>query len=453
MGPSQCGVVFNKDCSQEHLAKERFKVIFEGCLSLSYMDRVVSLLGLFVFVGIAYLLSVDRTAIRWRTLLWGIALQFGVGVVILRLPGGYAAFKFIGDRVGDFLNFSDAGARFVFGDSFQDHLIAFKVMPTIIFFCSFITILYYYGILQRVVRWLAALMVRSMGTSGGESLSCAANIFVGPVEAPLLIKPYVKEMTLSELHAVMTGGFATIAGGVMAAYISFGISAEHLIAASVMSAPAALAISKVMYPETEKSLTVGTNINTEVEQPYINVIDAVTSGASEGMKLVLNIIAMLIAFLALVAAFNGLLGWVGGLIGLPQLSLEWLFSLVLAPVAWLMGVPWADARQVAILLGKKTILNEFIAYLDLRTLAQNAQTIAAGKAAPGSLPTISERSQIISTYALCGFSSISAIGIQIGGIGAIAPERQHDLARLGVRAMIGGSLACFMTACVAGILL
>lgn len=409
------------------------------------MERAISALGLVVFVGLSYAFSINRRAIKWRLVLWGIALQLIFALLILKTTVGFAVFKFLGDIVSQFLNFSDAGAKFVFGDNFEEHFVAFKVLPTIIFFSSFITVLYHYGILQQVVKSVAWLMMKTMKTSGAESLSCAANIFVGQTEAPLLIKPYIATMTQSELHAVMTGGFATIAGGVMAAYISFGVSAEHLIAASVMSAPAALAVSKLLFPETEKSLTAGV-VQIEVERTTANVIDAAAVGASEGMKLALNVGAMLIAFLGLLALVNALLGWMGARFGLPQLSLEWIFSYLLAPVAWLMGVPWADCGQVGVLLGKKTILNEFIAYLDLKTLIDNGRKSA-------SLPTISERSQIITTYALCGFSNIGSIGIQIGGIGGIAPERQADLALLGVRAMIAGSLACFMTAAIAGMLL
>lgn len=402
------------------------------------MERLISLFGLVVFVGLCYVFSVDRRAVKWPPVLWGIALQLVFGILILKTTPGLAVFKFWGDLVTQFLNFSDAGAKFLFGDNFADHFIAFKVLPTIIFFSSFISLLYHYGILQRVVQVVAWGMIKTMKTSGAETLSCAANIFIGQTEAPLLIKPYLATMTLSELHAVMTGGFATIAGGVMAAYISFGIPAEHLIAASVMSAPAALAISKLLYPETEKSLTAG-NIELKVEQVYANAVDAAASGATDGLKLAANVAAMLIAFLGLLAFFNALLGWLGGLINLPQLSLEWIFSYLMAPVAWLMGVPWADCGKVGMILGKKTILNEFIAYLDLMELVKQK--------------AISERSQIISIYALCGFSNIGSIGIQIGGIGALAPQRQADLARLGLRAMIAGSVACFMTACIAGMLL
>jgi len=402
------------------------------------MERVISLLGLLIFVIISYGFSVNRRAVRWRPVLWGIALQFIFAVFILKTALGLAIFQFLGDVVSGFLNFSDVGAKFVFGDKFAEHLIAFKVLPTIVFFSSFIALLYHYGILQKVVQWVAWGMVRTMKTSGSETLSCAANIFVGQTEAPLIIKPFLETLTMSELHAVMTGGFATIAGGVMAGYISFGVPAEHLIAASVMSAPAALAISKIFYPETEKSVTAG-EVTLKVEKVYANAVDAAATGARDGGILALNVAAMLIAFLGLLAMLNGFLGWVGSGFGLPQLSLEWVLSFVMWPVAWLMGIPLADCGQVGVLLGKKTILNEFIAYLDLKNLMEKK--------------AISERAIIITTYALCGFSNIGSIGIQIGGIGGIAPLRQADLARLGFRAMIAGSIACFMTACIVGILL
>ncbi|MBO0350682.1 NupC/NupG family nucleoside CNT transporter [Phormidium pseudopriestleyi FRX01] len=402
------------------------------------MERGISLLGLITFVGISYALSVNREAIRWRTVLWGISLQLFFALFILRTAPGLALFKFLGARVNDFLNFADVGSAFVFGENFKEHFFAFKILPTIIFFSAGITLLYHYGILQRVVQGVAWVMMRTMKTSGAESLSSAANIFVGQLEAPMLIKPYIAAMTNSELHAVMTGGFATIAGGVLAAYISFGIPVEHLLSASVMSAPASLAVSKLLYPETEKSSTAG-QIEINRESPYVNAIDAITSGAIEGLKLALNVAAMLIAFLGLVALLNAGLGWMGSWVGIPYLSFELILSYLMAPVAWLMGVPWADVEAVGMLLGKKTILNEFIAYLDLKQLIENQ--------------AISPRSVVIATYALCGFSNLGAIAIQIGGISAIAPNRQGDLARLGVRAMFAGSIACFMTACIAGLLL
>ncbi|WRH67746.1 MAG: NupC/NupG family nucleoside CNT transporter [Planktothrix sp. GU0601_MAG3] len=416
------------------------------------MERGISLLGLFVFVGISYLCSVNRQAVRWHPVLWGIGLQFILAVLILKTQPGFAVFAFLGNAVSQFLNFSDQGAKFVFGEDFQDHFIAFKVLPTIIFFSSFISILYHYRILQKVVEAVAWIMIRTLKTSGSETLSCSANIFIGQTEAPLLIKPYISTLTNSELHAVMTGGFATIAGGVMAAYISFGIPAEHILAASVMSAPAALAISKLFYPETEISLTKG-KVKIEVKPTSANGIDAAATGASDGMKLALNVAAMLIAFLGLLALINGILQWLGSFWGMPSLSLEGILGYLFAPIAWLMGIPMADCLQVGSLLGKKTVLNEFIAYLDLKQLMENSQQIAQGKVAENAVSTISERAIIISTYALCGFSNIGSIAIQIGGISAISPDRQADVARLGIRAMIAGSIACFMTACIAGILL
>ncbi|MCU0518184.1 MAG: NupC/NupG family nucleoside CNT transporter [Oscillatoria sp. Prado101] len=402
------------------------------------MERAISLLGLGVFVGLSYAFSANRRAVRWQPVLWGIALQLILALLIIRTDAGFRAFKFLGDVMTVFLNFSDVGAKFVFGDNFSEHFIAFKVLPTIIFFSAFITVMYHYGILQQAVRGVAWVMLKTMKTSGAETLSCASNIFLGPTESPLLIKPYVATMTQSELHSVMTAGFGTIAGGVMAAYLSFGVPASHLIAASVMSAPASMAISKLLYPETEEPLTAG-KMDVEMKTTYSNAIDAAAAGASEGMRLALNVAAMLIAFLGLLAFVNALLGWAGAQVGLPQLSLEWLLSFLMAPVAWLMGVPFADCGQVAVLLGKKTILNEFIAYLDLKKLTE-AQAI-------------SERAEIIATYALCGFANIGSIGITIGGIGGMVPERQHDLARLGVRTMVAGALANFMTACIAGMLL
>lgn len=402
------------------------------------MERLIALVGLGVFIGFAYLTSVNRKAVRWQPVLWGFALQIIFALIILRTAFGLAAFQWLGRTVSTFLDYSDAGASFVFGENFQDFFFAFKVLPTIIFFSAFISLLYHYGILQRAVNLVAGIMRRTMKTSGSETLSAAGNIFVGQTEAPLLIKPYVDTMTMSELHAVMTGGFATIAGGVLAAYVSFGVPAEHLIAASVMSAPAALAISKIMFPETEVSPTQG-EVTVTVEKTSTNGIDALTTGALEGLRLALNIGALIIAFLAVLAALNAVIGFIGGLFGFPALSLETILAFLLAPVAWLMGVPWVDCQAVGTLLGKKTILNEFIAYLDLQQLIEQE--------------AISQRAIVIATYALCGFANIGSIGIQIGGIGGIAPSRQSDLAKIGVRAMVAGTLACFTTACIAGMLL
>jgi concentrative nucleoside transporter, CNT family len=281
-------------------------------------------------------------------------------------------------------------------------------------------------------------MMRLMGTSGAESLSASANIFVGQTEAPLLIRPYVGTMTLSELMAVMTGGFATVAGGVLVAYVGMGVDAGHLIAASVMSAPAALVMAKIMFPETEVSQTAGT-VRVRVERPWVNVIDAAAQGAADGLRLALNVGAMLLAFIALIAMVNSGLGWLGGWVGAPQLTLELLLGWIFRPLAFLMGVPWGETLQVGSLLGIKTVVNEFVGYVEMQRM------VAAGDLSP--------RATVIATYALCGFSNFSSIAIQIGGIGGIAPERKGDLARLGLRAMIAGSLACFQTATIAGILL
>ena len=399
-------------------------------------ERLISLLGLITFISCGYLCSVNRSSIRWSTVLWGIGLQLILGFLILKTRVGLMVFQLLGKCARQFLDFTDSGSKFLFGDGFEEHFIAFKVLPTIIFFSAFISLLYYYNILPKVVGALGWVMMRTMKTSGAESLSCAANIFVGQTEAPLIIKPYLQTLTHSELHAVMTGGFATIAGGVMAAYISLGIPAEHLIAASVMSAPAALAMAKIFYPETAKPETKG-KISISTEQVHVNAIDAITTGTLDGLKLALNVGAMLIAFLGLLALVNAVLGLLGQQVGLPQLSLEWILSYLMFPFAWLMGIPLAECLSVGTLLGKKIILNEFIAYLDLKEM----------------MPTLSQRTTIVATYALCGFSNLGAIGIQIGGLSAIAPNRQQDLAVLGFRAMIAGSMACLTTACVTGILI
>jgi len=413
------------------------------------MERAISALGLMVFIGLAYLFSVNRRAVRWRTVAWGLGLQVLLAVIVIRTAWGFAAFDFLGGLARKFLDFSDAGASFVFGEKFTDHYFAFKVLPTIIFVSAITTVLYYFGVLQKIVQGIAWVMVKTMGTSGAESL-CDANVFVGQTEAPLLIRPYLATLTQSELHAIMVGGFSHIAAGVMVAYISFGAPAVHLIAASVMAAPGALALSKLLFPEDGEPETRGT-VRARVERPWINPVDAAASGAADGARLCINVAAMLIAFLALLALVNAVLGWGGGRFGMPQLSLEWLFARLLAPVAWLIGVPWSECGSVGVLLGKKTVLNEFIAYLDLKTLLDNAKAAASGAAA--GLPTLSPRAVVLSTYALCGFSNISSIAIQIGGIGGLAPTRQHDLAKLGVRALAAGALTNFVNACIAGVLL
>ena len=321
--------------------------------------------------------------------------------------------------------------------------VAFNVLPTIIFFASVMTVLYHLGVMQKVVGGIAWVMQRTMRTSGAETLSAAGNIFVGQTEAPLLVKPFVDRMTRSELMAVMTGGFATVAGGVMAAYAGMLVGffpdiAGHLMAASVMSAPAALVVAKLMVPEEEKAETAG-EFRTKLERPDVNVIEAAARGASEGLKLALNVGAMLLAFLAMIALLNAVLGWAAGLVGIEGLTLERILGWLLAPVAWAMGVPWAEAAPVGSLMGIKTVANEFVAFLGL-----------AERMGQGGLST---RAATIATYALSGFANFSSIAIQIGGIGGIAPRRRRDLARLGLRAMIGGSIAAFMTAAIAGVLI
>ncbi|MEM1250330.1 MAG: NupC/NupG family nucleoside CNT transporter [Acidobacteriota bacterium] len=400
---------------------------------------MIGILGLLVMLAIAYALSIDRSAIAWRTVGAGLGLQFVFALLILKTRGGEYFFDKARVLATRFLDFNDAGAAFIFGENFTEHYFAFKVLTTIIFFSSFITVLYHFGIVQLVVRAFAVVMMKLLGTSGAESLSASGNIFVGQTEAPLLIRPYISKMTQSELLAVMTGGMATVAGGVLAAYVGMGVSAGHLIAASVMSAPAALVMAKIMVPETEESMTAG-KVTLDVELPYVNVIDAAAQGAGDGLKLALNVGAMLLAFLGLIALVNGaILGPLGGLFGFEGLSLELLLGWLFAPLAFVMGVPWNEAVSVGSLLGIKTAANEFLGYIELQAMME------AG--------TLSERSQVIATYALCGFSNFSSIAIQIGGIGPIAPERKQDLARLGIRALIGGTLACFQTATIAGLLL
>lgn len=399
---------------------------------------MIAFLGMLVLLLIAWSLSNNRRIIPWRAVITGTLMQLALGLIILRTPLGKAVFLKLTDFVTAFLDFSDAGARFVFGDNFSEHLFAFKVLPTIIFFSSFITVLYYLGVIQWVVKIFAKVMMKLMGTSGAESLASAVNVFVGQTEAPLLIRPYVPFLTQSEMMAVMVGGFSNIAGGVLAAYVSMGIDAGHLIASSVMSAPASLLMAKLMFPETEQSRTAGA-VTLNVERPWANVIDAAAEGASEGLKLALNVAGMLIAFIAIVALFNALLGQVGSWMGFPDITLEVILGFLFRPLAWLMGVPWSEAGTVGSLLGIKTVINEFVGYARLQEMIQAGQ--------------LSQRSITIATYALCGFANFSSIAIQIGGIGVMAPDRRGDLARLGFKAMIGGALATFQTATIAGMLL
>ncbi len=474
-------------------------------ITTTLTERLTSLVGLAALVGISYLLSSNRKRVDWRLVGIGVGLQLAFAGLILRTPVGRPIFDVVSATFMKVMSFTESGTRLIFGayDQLQDSLLktlAFGVLPTIIFFSSLMAVLYHLGVMQRVVSGVAWLMQRTMRTSGSETLSAAANIFVGQTEAPLMIRPYVNTMTLSELMVVMVGGFATVAGGVMAVYVAFlephfpGI-AGHLLAASVMSAPAALVVAKIMLPETEESAT-RAGAELKVEKLDANIIDAAARGAAEGLSLMMNVGGMLLAFVALVAMFNyalslpslmqhhgALTGYWAGLaaagadltaqgacapdaarweaargcvealapigqalstpVAAPSLwgvlTFEGLFGYLFAPLAFLIGVPAQDTLAVGQLLGVKTVLNEFVAYQQLQQLA-----------AQGAL---SPRSVVITSYALCGFANFSSIAIQLGGIGGIAPARRADLARLGLRAMVGGVIAALMTAAVAGALL
>lgn len=455
------------------------------------MEKVQALFGLFALVGICWAFSTARRQVNWRLVAWGVALQLAFAAAILLPDLGQDVFTAIDTAVRKLVSFSEAGATFVFQsveahqiDVLRDGIavptpiigavsppmktIAFWVLPTVIFFSALMSILYHYGIMQRVVGFMGKVMQKTMGSSGAESLSAAANVFVGQTEAPLLVRPYVAQMTLSELHCVMVGGFATVAGGVMAIYVAVvpvdGI-AGHLVTASIISAPAAIAVAKLLVPETGVPLTLGglnapasaaaplaqpapgDDILGPVQPPPavagdkldVNGIDAIARGAIDGLKLYLNIVAMLFVFYALVNLLNAILGGVGGLVDL-ELSLELLFGYAFAPFAWLMGVPLDECVRVGMLLGKKLTLTELMAYLDLGEIQRSAQPLT-------------ERTATITSYALCGFANFASVGIQIGGISAMAPNRRGDLARLGMRAMFGGTIAAMMTGCVAALFL
>jgi CNT family concentrative nucleoside transporter len=412
------------------------------------MPRLQAATGLLVILSIAYAASTNRRAIDWRTVGWGLALQVLFAIIVLQTTPGQRAFAALGQGINWLLDFGNVGAAFVFGPLGDKEawprimrlilgeegaryavLFAFQVLPTIIFIASLFAILYYLGLMQLIVRVFAIGMRRVMRASGAESLNVAASIFMGQTEAPLTIRPYLPHMTTSELMTVMTSGMAHISGGIMAAYILFGIEAQHLLTAVIMTAPGTLMMAKMFVPETDVPQTMGT-VRLEVERTDVNLIDAAGRGTTEGLALALNVGAMLISFLALIALTNAILGLVG-------LSLQQIFGWALAPLAWSMGVPWQDAPAIGNLLGTRMVLNEFVAYSELG----------------GMKAALDPRSFTIATFALCGFANLSSIGIQIGGIGALAPNRRHDLARLGMRAMIAGTLANFVTATIAGALL
>ena len=403
---------------------------------------MIGLLGIITLLGIAVAMSNNRKQINFRIVGWGLGLQLIFALFILKTPLGKPVFGFLDKVVSKLISFSDAGSDFLFTSfvpdvGFHPSLInfAFRALPTIIFFSSLMAVLYHLGIIQFVVKWIARAMQKTMGTSGSETLSVSANIFVGQTEAPLMIRPFIGKMTQSELMAVMVGGFATVAGGVLAIYVKWltdipGI-AGHLLAASVMSAPAALVIAKIIYPETESSETMG-DLKIHVEQNSSNAMEALGNGATDGLKLAANVGAMLVAFISIVALVNYLLSFAGT-------SMDAILAILFKPLAWTMGVPWEEAGQMGMLMGKKIVFTELIAYGDLKDI------IAEGQ--------ISERTAIIASYALCGFANFGSIGIQLGGIGAMAPERKKDLAKLVTKAMVGGALASWLTATVAGILI
>ena len=406
------------------------------------MGSFIGILGLFTLLAIAYLLSENKNAINYKTVVYGLIFQLLFALFILNTPFGAPIFSFLDTSINILISFSSSGSDFLFrsyvdGVGFHSGLVnfAFSTLPTIIFFSSLVAVLYHYGILQSVIKFIAKRMQQSLGTSGSETLSVAGNIFLGQTESPLMVRPFVGKMTNSELMAVMTGGFATVSGGVLAIYVSWltdipGI-AGHLLAASVMSAPAALVVAKIIYPETQESKTMG-DVNIKIEQTNINAMEALSNGATDGLKLAANIAAMLIAFISFVAMVNYFLSFAGT-------SMEEIFGIVFRPLAWTMGVPWNEAQLVGMLMGKKIVLTELVAYGDLQTLIHEG--------------AISQRSAIISTYALCGFSNFASIGIQLGGIGAMAPDRKKDLAKLVTKAMFGGAIASWLTATIAGILL
>ncbi len=412
------------------------------------VPQLQPLVGLIVIMTIAYTLSTNRRAIDRRTVAWGLGLQILFALLVLKTTAGNRVFQTLGAAINRLLGFAAVGSGMVFGPlgdktvwprimtkvlgdegAKYSVLFAFQVLPTIIFIAALFAILYYFGIMQLVVRAFAVVMRRVMRASGAESLNVAASIFMGQTEAPLTIRPYLPRMTESELMTVMTSGMAHISGGIMAAYILFGIEAQHLLTAVIMTAPGTLMMAKIFVPETEVPETMGT-VKLQVERTDVNVIDAAGRGTTEGLALALNVGAMLISFLALVALVNAILG-------LAHLSLQQIFGWVFAPVAWSMGVPWRDAPTIGNLLGTRMAVNEFVAYSLLGPMKDS----------------LDPRSFTIATFALCGFANFSSIGIQIGGIGALAPTRRHDLARLGLRAMLAGTLANFVTATIAGFLL
>ncbi len=422
------------------------------------MARFQGFFGIILILAIAFLCSNNKKRINYRLVINGIILQIVIAVLVLKVEFVTNFFKWVGRQIGHIEEFAKEGAAFVWGGVFvqsntgtsvtyrspQTFIFAFSVTSTIILVCALVAIFYHFGIMQRIVSIIAKAMNFIMKVSGAEALSNVASAFVGQVEAQVMIRPYLKGMTMSELLASMSGSLACIAGGILIVYVNFGAKAEYLLTASLMAAPAALVISKIVWPETEESETMGT-VKLEVKTPYRNVIDAISHGAGDGFKIAMNVIAMLIGFIALIALINFLLGKVGGWMHLDtKLSLDWIFSKLFYPIAWSMGVPTADVNNVAALLGQKITINEFVAFSNLTAKDPVTNQL---------LMKLSEKGTLIASFAICGFANFSSVGMQIGGIGEIAPERRGDLARLGMRALLCGTLASYLSATIAGILM
>jgi len=409
--------------------------------SRSIPQRLTGIFGIALILGIGVALSRNRRAISRRVVGWGVGLQLAFAIFVLRVPIGQRIFRVLGDAVSALLAFSYAGSGFVFGELGKQHsslgvVFAFQVLPAIIFVSALFAILYYLGVMQVVVKAFAIMMNKVMGASGAESLNVAASIFMGQTEAPLTVRPFLPKMTQSELMTVMTAGMAHVSGSIMAAYIAFGIEARHLLTAVIMTAPGTIMMAKILEPETQVPETLG-GVKIEIPRTDVNVVDAAARGTSEGLHLMLNVIAMLISFIALIALTNGILGWVHGYATWFPADLQTILGWIFRPIAFVMGVPWHDSGTIGGLLGTRMVLNEFIAYAQLGPLKAQLDPL----------------SFTIATFALCGFANVSSVGIQIGGIGALVPERKHDLARLGFRAMIAGTLANFLSATLAGMLL
>jgi concentrative nucleoside transporter, CNT family len=411
------------------------------------MGRFTGILGLLTMLGLAYAFSTNRRAINKKTVVWGLGLQIVFAIFVLKIEFGRVLFQKAGDAVNLLLSYAFVGSQFVFGNLGAQHspmgfFFAFQVLPTVIFIAAFFAVLYHYGIMQFIIKLAAKVMTRFMGASGAESLNVAASIFMGQTEAPLTIRPFLPDLTRSELMTVMTSGMAHVSGGIMAAYIAFGIEPKHLLSAVIMTAPGTILMSKMLVPETEVPKTAGRVVMSEEEvdaEKKENLLGAVARGTTDGLGLALNIAAMLISFLALIALANGILGGVHNRLGIMWFpsSLQQIFGVLFAPIAWVIGIPWHDCRTIGNLLGTRMVLNELVAFSMLGP--QRAM--------------LDPRSFTIATFALCGFANLSSIGIQLGGIGALAPNKRGELAKLGIRAMLAGTMANLMSASIAGMLL